>query len=90
MWNHVGVESSRLYHKILIFKAGIDFVLGSFLPAPRNRFYDGNGTDSPKEIDSVDSMPGEHFAFLDPNPVFGSGSRSETVVGCMEKFQRET
>ncbi len=49
-WNRIGTRygiKSAMSHQILIFKAGIDFVRGSFLPHPENQFHDG--TDSHKE-----------------------------------------
>jgi hypothetical protein len=41
-----GIKSA-MSHKMLIFKAVIDFVLGSVLPPPENQFHDG--IDSHKE-----------------------------------------
>jgi hypothetical protein len=44
------MESSRphMSHKMLFCKAGIDFVVRSFFPPPKNQFHDG--IDSHKEL----------------------------------------
>jgi hypothetical protein len=60
-WNWVGTTygtESAMFHKMLIFKAGIDFVLeSSFLTSresiPRRNLFS-------QEIDYVESMPGVH------------------------------
>ncbi len=59
-WNRVEIKygiQSAMSHKMLSFKAGIDFLLGSSLPPSQNQFY--NGIDSHKESISVESMPWE-------------------------------
>ncbi len=44
-------------HKLLIFKAGIDFAIGSSLaPPPENQFYDG--IDSHEELILWNQCPG--------------------------------
>jgi hypothetical protein len=55
-----GTESS-MFHKMLIFKAGIDFVLGSSLLTSRESIPRRNLFS--QEMDYVESMPGVHKKF---------------------------